>query len=327
MPQMSEKDHEDLESGRFHFRRGESADAKREQIRKQEEEQDRLASEFSEHHRRYGRSELKVFQTLVGIHFTKYGGGGLVDRQKPPASVWRDILRPSKAAEERFRNRGLYDRALSQDMKNRVMYSVSNYLIVSLYLLQILVAATLTALAAGERSSNTALTVLGAINTVVAGVLAWLTGQGMPVRFRRARDQYREVVKAIEASERVFATIDFLEWGEGERPHPIQERDRLERLYEEAREDQVANYPHAQNGPSQNQAQAKAVELEDKVAKHKEQKKEYKKELKALQKELDGVRRGVVDKVEDAFAEGSDAVRGSVASTAVGYSGNGKAHM
>lgn len=206
------------------------------------------------------KTELEVFQTLAGIHFLAYGGGPLNNRQKPPASVLQDIFMPSKAAASRFRNRGLYDRSLSQDMKNRVMYSLSHYIIISLYILQILVAATLTGLSAYQRKSTVALTTLGAINTVLAGVLAWLTGQGMPIRFRRARDQYREVVKAIEQAERMFAQIDYISWAPGERPHPVKELQRLERLYDDARLDQEANYPETHQSPLPNKVPARNQE-------------------------------------------------------------------
>ena len=193
------------------------------------------------------RHELEVFQNLVGIHFLRPGGGYLHDEDQgqKPASPMHDIFLPTKAAARRWRNRGLYDRTLSQDLKNRVLYGMSNYIITSLYILQIFIAAALTGLSAyGEAGGSTvALTTLGAINTVLAGILAWLNGQGMPVRFRRARDQYREVVRAIEDTERTFAEIDYVDWPPGTRPNPYAERDRLEQMYNEARQDQETNYP------------------------------------------------------------------------------------
>ena len=132
-------------------------------------------------------------------------------------------------------------------MKNRSMYTIARYVVILLYLTQITIAATFTALSAYQKSSVATLTTLGAINTVIAGMLAWLAGQGMPVRFRRARNQYREVVKAIESTERMFAEIEFISWPPGGRPDPIKERDRLESMYEEARLDQEANYPETQH--------------------------------------------------------------------------------
>ncbi|RMY73654.1 hypothetical protein D0863_03732 [Hortaea werneckii] len=268
----------------------------------------------SEFGNRKGVSELEIFQTLVGIHFEKYGGGQMQNRQKPPASPWKDIFFPSKAARARFRNRGLYDRTLSQDMKNRVMYGLANYIISCLYLIQVIIAATITALAADEgRTSNTALTALGAVNTVLAGVLAWLTGQGMPVRFRRSRDKYREVVHAIENAERTFAEIDYIEWEEGTRPDPVKERNRLEKMYEEARLDHERNYPETQNDSGE--LQANNQKLETKLEKNMIQRNKREQELEILKdrsdklesesKELNEVKvereklRAELDKVKD----------------------------
>lgn len=240
----------------------------------------------------HNKNELEIFQTLLGIRFLAKGGGHLPNEDKAirPANPMLDIFAPSRAVDQRFRNRGLYDRALSQDVKNRVMHSMAHYIITGLYLLQILLAATFTALSAYQHSSTIALTTLGAINTVVAGLLAWLTGQGMPIRFRRARDQYREVVKAIEASERTFAEIDYIRWLPGQRPDPIQERDKLEKMFDEARLDQEANYPETQNTPLTKQTTEKNQELQSKIGKKKVLKEEHKKEIEALQKELETLR-------------------------------------
>ncbi|KAI7129764.1 hypothetical protein KC343_g4777 [Hortaea werneckii] len=171
-------------------------------------------------------------------------------------------------------------------MKNRVLYGIARYIIIFLFLLQVVIAATVTALAADEgRTSNTALTALGAVNTVLAGILAWLNGQGMPTRFRRSRDKFREVVHAIENAERTFAEIDYIEWDEGTRPNPIKERDRLEKLYEEARLDMEANYPETQNGSGEQQAEAR--KLENKLLKNKNQKNKRDKEIAKLREKTE----------------------------------------
>lgn len=246
------------------------------------------------------KGELEIFQGLVGIHFLLPGGEMNPDTSKQikPASPLADIFLPSRAAKNRFRNRGLYDRVLSQDMKNRSMYAIARYVVIFLYLFQIVIAATFTALSAYQKSSVATLTSLGAINTVVAGMLAWITGQGMPVRFRRARNQYREVVKAIESAERAFAEIDFIDWPPGGRPHPIKERDRLERMYEEARLDQEANYPETQHEPSADKNAQKNAELEGKVSKKKKQGKE----IEAVKKELEALRASTTATMADSEA-------------------------
>lgn len=231
------------------------------------------------------RSDLEIFQNLVGIHFLRVGGGMLHrSHQKDlgnvkPVPPLTDIFFPATAASAKFRNRGLYARCLSQDQRARVMYGLSNYVISSLYLLQILIAAAITGLSAYEREGNVPLTVLGAINTVLAGILAWLNGQGMPTRFRRARDQYKEVVKAIETAERTFAEIDYVQWPGGSRPNPFKERDKLEKMYEEARSDQESNYPDSQEGPSKNQMEGTKRVLEEQIRGHVDEKNKHAEKL------------------------------------------------
>ena len=246
------------------------------------------SSDTSDNNNKHSKGELEIFQTLVGIHFLAPGGDRLADTSKQirPANPWADIFLPSRTAKNRFRNRGLYDRVLSQDMKNRSMYAIARYVVILLYLVQIVIAATFTALSAYQKSSVVTLTSICAINTVIAGMLAWLTGQGMPVRFRRARNQYREVVKAIETTERMFSEIDSISWLPDQRPDPIKERNRLEAMYEEARVDQEANYPETQHEPSADKHAKKNEELKDKVGKKKAQKEE----IETLRKELETLR-------------------------------------
>lgn len=246
---------------------------------------------------RQGRTELEVFQALVGIHFLANAGAPIDNKAKQlqPASVMSDIFLPSRAAAYRHRNRGLYDRCISQDMKMRVMYSFSHYMISFLYLLQILVAATLTGLSSYTNTAGVALTTLGAINTVLAGILAWLNGQGMPVRYRRSRDQYREVVRAIEDAERMFSTIDYVEWPAGTRPTPVGERDKLFKMYEKARQDQEANYPDTHENADKSEVANHTKELEAKIEKHKKQKKAKAAELQTA-----------LDKLQEKHAAKSD---------------------
>jgi hypothetical protein len=270
-----------------------------------------------------GRSErhdLEVFQNLVGIHFLRPGGGYLHDEDQgqKPASPMHDIFLPTKAAARRWRNRGLYDRTLSQDLKNRVLYGMSNYIITSLYILQIFIAAALTGLSAyGEAGGSTvALTTLGAINTVLAGILAWLNGQGMPVRFRRARDQYREVVRAIEDTERTFAEIDYVDWPPGTRPNPYAERDRLEQMYNEARQDQETNYPDIQEGPNKMQMQQEAAQLRETISEEKSKKGQFSKVLEKTigdhKEQMHNLERSVVDRIKKAVADQEERIRTKV---------------
>lgn len=264
------------------------------------------------------RYELETFQNLVGIHFLRPGGGLLhpEDQGTKPASPMHDIFLPTKAAARRWRNRGLYERTLSQDVRSRVLYGMSNYIISFLYLLQILIAAALTGLSAYQQASSVALTTLGAINTVLAGILAWLNGQGMPVRFRRARDQFREVVRAIEDTERTFAEIDYIDWAPGTRPNPYAERDRLEQMYEEARQDLERNYPDIQEGPNKSQMEGEAKQLKETISGEKSKVGAFAKTLEKTRddhkKQLKDLEEGFTNRIKNALNEQKDQIRTEV---------------
>lgn len=107
-----------------------------------------------------GQTPLQVFQMLVGID--------------TPASLTQDGVELKRGNEERAwrvrnDNVGLYQRAKAQERSSRIAYLVTAYVTNTLYVLQILLAATFTALSSYKRSLPITLTVLGALNTVLAG--------------------------------------------------------------------------------------------------------------------------------------------------------------
>ena len=112
-----------------------------------------------------------------------------------------------------------------------------------LYLTQIVIGATATALgSAGVRSTatqarTTAITILTAIGTVVAGILAFMKSRGQPNRVRQLRNDLRKVQEYIRDMEMAFS-------------HPattsVTVDDALEevkRLYQTARVNAEINYP------------------------------------------------------------------------------------
>ena len=103
---------------------------------------------------------LQLFQLLVGIH--------------TPQSLTQDDGSPSgasKADPERARtdNVGMYRRAKEQERASRLAYLSTSFISNTLFLLQILLAATFTALSAYKNTQAATLTALGAVNTVLAG--------------------------------------------------------------------------------------------------------------------------------------------------------------
>ena len=67
-------------------------------------------------------------------------------------------------------------------------------------LAQVILGAAITALGASE-SSHILITVFGASNTVIAGIVAYLKSRGQPMRSRMFRDDLERVVDEIENSE------------------------------------------------------------------------------------------------------------------------------
>lgn len=143
-------------------------------------------------------------------------------------------------------NEGLYQRALNEELKASIGYGFSSFIITTIYLLQILVAATITALAAYE-GHRVAVTVLGAINTVLAGLTAYVKGMGLPNRLRKSRDQFHHIREYAEYKERQFSKYDKL-GGLKTEPgisalDPWIEAEVVRKMYNAAKKDQQDNYP------------------------------------------------------------------------------------
>lgn len=113
-----------------------------------------MANEFSKH------TPLQLFQLLVGIY--------------TPPSLAQDGIEVGKPTESqsgraRAKNIGLYQRAKEQERSSRIAYLCTSFISNTLFMLQILLAATFTALSSYKSTHPVTLTVLGAVNTVFAG--------------------------------------------------------------------------------------------------------------------------------------------------------------
>ncbi|KAJ9620198.1 hypothetical protein H2203_007963 [Taxawa tesnikishii (nom. ined.)] len=75
-----------------------------------------------------------------------------------------------------------------------------------LLLSQVVLGAALTALGASE-SSHILITIFGAMNTIIAGLVAYLKSRGQPMRARMFRDDLERVVDEIENSEIMWLGI------------------------------------------------------------------------------------------------------------------------
>jgi hypothetical protein len=116
-----------------------------------------------------------------------------------PASNARD-----KSA--RIGPKTLYGRATKRYAQARRAHSFMTALSNTLLLSQVVLGATLTALGASE-SSHILITAFGVINTVIAGLVAYLKSRGQPARQRIFRDELERVVDEIENSEIMWLGI------------------------------------------------------------------------------------------------------------------------
>ena len=115
-----------------------------------------------------------------------------------PANIKKDYRQ--RAA----KNLGIYSRVVSEERKTAVQYYFMASIIEASFLSQIVVAATLTALGAAD-ASYIAITVLGSVNTVIAGIQTYLKGQGLPNRLRQYEFGLRKLREYIEDRERDFS--------------------------------------------------------------------------------------------------------------------------
>ncbi|PYI08752.1 hypothetical protein BO78DRAFT_309724 [Aspergillus sclerotiicarbonarius CBS 121057] len=98
-------------------------------------------------------------------------------------------------------NIGIYTRVVRAEQSAATRYRFFSILINVCLGIQIVVAAALTALGAAS-GPHSAVTAFGAINTIMAGVLTYLKGSGLPDRLKHYQNEWRNVREYIEQRER-----------------------------------------------------------------------------------------------------------------------------
>ncbi|KAI8954463.1 hypothetical protein F4801DRAFT_533281 [Xylaria longipes] len=94
---------------------------------------------------------------------------------------------------------GLYNDVLYEKTKYTYYYHALCIVAWLLMLLQLALSAILTALGATSSSNGTPITILAAINTSVAGILALLHNSGLPDRYRWDRNEFYKLEEHIKA--------------------------------------------------------------------------------------------------------------------------------
>lgn len=147
----------------------------------------------------------------------------------------------------RVNPRSLYGRATHQYHTTRALHAFMSALSTTALLTQVVIGAAVTALGASN-SSHILITVFGATNTVIAGIVAYMKSRGQPMRTRMYRDDLERVVDEIENSEVMWLGITTGVHGYDEididdKVTVRSEVARLMRLYERAMRNNMLNNP------------------------------------------------------------------------------------
>jgi hypothetical protein len=106
-------------------------------------------------------------------------------------------------SERKISNKGIYASVVDAEKAAKKNYSRFAYLINTCLAFQIVVAAALTALGAAN-GPHGAVTLFGAINTVIAGILTYLKASGLPNRKKDMEQRWRAIREHIEQLEREY---------------------------------------------------------------------------------------------------------------------------
>lgn len=107
--------------------------------------------------------------------------------------------------EGRRRAVGIY-RAVIKAKRNKMWQFRAMWCVVLFcHFAQIIIGAALTALGPLANDHGVVITILGALNTVIAGILALVSGQGVPDRIQKDEIGYRKIQDWIEETEALLS--------------------------------------------------------------------------------------------------------------------------
>ncbi|KAF2267778.1 hypothetical protein CC78DRAFT_530556 [Lojkania enalia] len=171
--------------------------------------------------------KLAIFRHMVGIHSTRE----FATAHDRPDLTHNNLHFDGRAAP----NLGIYNRVCHREQEAKRGYKLSSLLINGCLGVQVIVAAALTAMGAAN-SNHVSITAFGAINTVIAGILTYLKGSGLPNRIRYYENEWKKIREYIEQRERDFSRPDCqLDVYEVVRV--------IENMYEDVRADVQTNTP------------------------------------------------------------------------------------
>ncbi|KAJ4394224.1 hypothetical protein N0V93_003441 [Gnomoniopsis smithogilvyi] len=100
---------------------------------------------------------------------------------------------------------GVYRSVIQNQRSKRTTHHILGSILYASHFLQIVLAATLTALGPNAKNYEIPITVLGAVNTVTAGILAVLKGSGMIERLAKDEVEFKKLQDWIEETESLLS--------------------------------------------------------------------------------------------------------------------------
>ncbi|KAJ4414439.1 hypothetical protein N0V82_007946, partial [Gnomoniopsis sp. IMI 355080] len=132
---------------------------------------------------------LLIFRRAVGINSDR-------------ASTFTDSETLEKGRKQAV---GVYRSVIQNQRQKRLTHHILGFILYASHFLQIVLAATLTALGPNAKHYEIEITVLGAVNTVTAGVLAVLKGSGMIERLAKDEVEFKKLQDWIEETESLLS--------------------------------------------------------------------------------------------------------------------------
>lgn len=152
------------------------------------------------HLRSNNDESLQIFRRALGIN-THLGmpGSGSSTSLSPGGggSALESGRRPTPG--------GIYASVLDAQRRKAWSYAVLSALIYACHFGQIIIGAGLTALGPAAGEHTLAITALGAVNTIIAGVLALMKGNGLPERLGKDKVEFSRLQDWIEETEALLA--------------------------------------------------------------------------------------------------------------------------
>ncbi|KAI1467650.1 uncharacterized protein F4812DRAFT_403979 [Daldinia caldariorum] len=130
---------------------------------------------------------LVIFRKALGINYARESteSGTLEEGRKTAVGIYKTVIETQRA------------KAVQNALLTAFLYLC--------YFAQIVIGAALTAMGPNSGRYETVVTVCGAVNTVLAGILALIKGSGQPQRLEKDRVGFRRLQDWIEETEALLA--------------------------------------------------------------------------------------------------------------------------